>query len=334
MTGDKPTQRLPEPIEMRRLSFIKYLYRLAVAQSRKSEPLSSASLLTFHDSVELFLQLASERLDVGKERIDFVRYWEEINPKLTPDELTQNQSMIRLNKARVALKHHGTLPSKLDIEAFRASATSFFEENTSRVFGVDFSRISMLELVENAPVREALTKAETHVQNSKFDDALGEVSLAFALLMDDPEGRLGCEAAGRHMLFESLQGPPSSHAAGLDLSADGFSGRGLAAHAAGVDDYLGELKNAVETLQETTWIIGLGVDFRRYLRFLSLRFQVLRMASGKYEVCQETRYRGTPLSVCRADVDFCLDFVVETALTLQESEPGNHGDAVELPASE
>jgi len=51
---------------IKRLAFIKYLYKLAVDQSRRPEPLCSASILTFHDAVELFLQLASEHLDVGK----------------------------------------------------------------------------------------------------------------------------------------------------------------------------------------------------------------------------------------------------------------------------
>jgi len=35
-------------------------------------------------------------------------------------ELTQKESMRRLNRARVALKHHGTMPSKLDIEVSAA----------------------------------------------------------------------------------------------------------------------------------------------------------------------------------------------------------------------
>lgn len=44
----------------KRLSFIKYLFNLGVEQSHKPEPLCWASVLTFHDSVELFLQLSAE----------------------------------------------------------------------------------------------------------------------------------------------------------------------------------------------------------------------------------------------------------------------------------
>lgn len=96
---------------IKRLAFIKYLYKLAVDQSKRPEPLCSASILTFHDAIELFLQLASEHLNVGKQQPSFMEYWDLISQKLSNQELTQKESMRRLNRARVALKHHGTLPS-------------------------------------------------------------------------------------------------------------------------------------------------------------------------------------------------------------------------------
>lgn len=58
--------------------------------------------------------------------------------------------MKRLNKARVQLKHYGTSPSKLDIEAFRATVTNFFDENTPKIFGIDFSSVSLVDLVTYA----------------------------------------------------------------------------------------------------------------------------------------------------------------------------------------
>jgi len=136
-------------VNVRRLAFIKYLYQVAVEQSQRLEPLCSTSILTFHDAIELFLQLASEYLDVGKGRPSFMEYWEILasTSKLPEGVLIQKESMRRLNKARVALNHHGILPSKLGIEAFRASVTNFFEENTPLIFDIKFSEISLIELV-------------------------------------------------------------------------------------------------------------------------------------------------------------------------------------------
>lgn len=48
---------------IRRLAFIKYLYRIGIQQSEAAEPFASAALLTFHDAAELFLQLSAEHTD-------------------------------------------------------------------------------------------------------------------------------------------------------------------------------------------------------------------------------------------------------------------------------
>lgn len=59
---------------MRRLALIRYLYNNGVQQSREPEPLGLVSILTFHDSIELFLQLAAERLNVSKPGLSFMDY--------------------------------------------------------------------------------------------------------------------------------------------------------------------------------------------------------------------------------------------------------------------
>jgi hypothetical protein len=78
--------------ESRRLAFSKYLLTLANAQSKQPEPLASAALLGFHDAIEFFLQVASEKLNVGKPKIEFLEYWDLIAPKLAPNELPQREA--------------------------------------------------------------------------------------------------------------------------------------------------------------------------------------------------------------------------------------------------
>lgn len=56
-----------ETTYLQRLSFIKYLFSIGITQSYQPEPLCGVAILSFHDSIELFLCLASEKLD--KKRI-------------------------------------------------------------------------------------------------------------------------------------------------------------------------------------------------------------------------------------------------------------------------
>lgn len=48
-----------DAVKMDRLAFIRLLHRQAVEQSIQPRPLSAASILTFHDTAEQFLILAS-----------------------------------------------------------------------------------------------------------------------------------------------------------------------------------------------------------------------------------------------------------------------------------
>ncbi len=169
---------------LRRLAFIRYLYLLAADQSHQPEPLSSASILGFHDSVELFLQLASEQLNVGNPKPGFMDYWTLIDPKISSGELAQRESMRRLNNARVSLKHHGTLPSASSIEGFRASTTNFFEDNTQVIFGLAFSEISMADLVTFEPALLTLKDAELRLAKKDYEGAICKIAIGFEQIAD------------------------------------------------------------------------------------------------------------------------------------------------------
>ncbi|MCX5996821.1 MAG: hypothetical protein NTV42_04215, partial [Chloroflexi bacterium] len=176
---------------MQRLALIKFLSGVAIEQSQRPEPLCSIAILTFHDAIELFLQLSCEHLDISmsKSKIGFLEYWELIAPKVSTGELTQKESMKRLNSARVEFKHNGTLPSKLAIEGFRVNATTFIEENTLAVFGIELSSVSLLDLVQCDEARTSLRESEELIKQNKIEDALDKAALAFQQLISDYEKR-------------------------------------------------------------------------------------------------------------------------------------------------
>jgi hypothetical protein len=288
----------------KRLAFIKYMYKVAVELSERPEPLCSASILTFHDAIELFLQLASEHLDRSKKDISFLGYWGLLSPKLPNSGLTQKESMRQLNNARVALKHYGTLPSKLSIEAFRASATNFFEENTPLVFGVEFSDISLIELVQCIDAKNNLKEAEKHLKENKIEDALDKVALAFAQLIDDYESR----KPGRFFFGESMTFLGTSLSSPFKRLGSSNSERELA-------KFIDNVKKSIESLQEAVKIISLGIDYRRYVKFRLLTPYIVKHLDGSYHIINQRGSRGIPTV---EDVQFCIDFVIESAVTIQE----------------
>lgn len=53
------------PQEAKRLGLIRFMYLQGLEQAGRPHPLSSQALLSFHESVEMFLLLAAEHLNVS-----------------------------------------------------------------------------------------------------------------------------------------------------------------------------------------------------------------------------------------------------------------------------
>lgn len=288
-----------EESTLRRLSFIKYVYSIGLEQSKQAEPLSSASLLSFHDSAELFLQLSLEYLNASKNDNEFMTYWDCIKSK-SSSEITQKESMRRLNKARVQLKHHGTLPSKLDIESFRATTTNFFNENTMIVFGIEFDSISMLDLIKNDSVKNILKKAQEFMKDSKIDDSLKQISLAFAILIHDYEKRKRTYYGRSPFFFGSdltFQNSFFMHMQDREL------GR-----------FVDKVKESIESIQQAIKILSLGFDYKKYAKFKLLTPHVIIHYDGTHNVLDTPSKISPTLEECK----FCFDYVIESAIRLQD----------------
>ena len=230
------------------------------------------------------------------------------------NELTQKESMRRLNGARVGLKHHGTLPSKLDIEAFRATATSFFEENTPTVFHVNFATISLIELIQCVDTRNNLAQAEELLKDGKIEDSLDRIAVAFNELIDDYERRKTGRFGRSPFFFGDSMTFLDSFFMGL-----GHGHRGIAGVTSETEDKLAQfidrVKESIEALQDAVKILSLGIDYRRYVKFRLLTPSILRTIGGGYHIARAQRgARGMPTA---DDVQFCIDFVIESAITLQ-----------------
>lgn len=288
---------------MKRLAFIRYLYQSGVSQSHAPAPLNSASILTLHDSVELFLQLASEHLNTGAGQPSFMDYWDILNRKLDPHELEQKESMRRLNKARVALKHYGTFPSDLDIESFRASTTSFFQDNTHLVFGINLDEVSLIELVNPEAARARLHEAQESIRRGDTLDALDKIAVAFTEIISDYEDR-------KRDRFED-----SPFYFGGDLTFLSSFHMGLRSVDEKLADFVDRVKESLEAMQDAIKVLALGMDYRKYSKFKRLTPNVTRIPRGELHLQRRFDEEHAP-SV--DDARFCVDFVVESALALSE----------------
>jgi hypothetical protein len=293
--------------ETHRLALVKYYLEPGTQQAKHPEPLSSVAILLLHDATELFVQLAAEHLNAKTSKnTEFIGYWDAIATALGANELPKREAMKRMNAARVALKHAGTLPAHREISGFASMVNDFFDESTPLVFGVNLDSVSLCDLVICEPVRSGLKRAEDARKNGNLSEALGACATSFDDLVRDYERRK-TERFGRSpFYFGGSMAFLSSSAMGIERTGED---RELAR-------FVDTVRESVEAMQEGLKVLSLGLDYRRYARFRLLTPAVLQLGRGARTL---QWLRNTSLEPVKLDeVSFCVSFVIESALRLQE----------------
>jgi len=282
---------------VKRLALIRYYFNQGVRQASLIDPLNGFSILIFHDSIELFLNLICEINDV-KVPGNFMEYWDVINRKTTPKELTYKSPMEKLNKARVGFKHHGIIPSKADVESFKVITENFFNENSLLFFNIEFGKISLTNLISYKRAKENLKKSEATFEKGTIDESITYLTKAYAYLI------LDYESNKRDLTYRSpFQIGDHVH------GAFRFSNK--------VDPeirrYFDSIANSITRIQETLHLVTLGIDYKQYIKFSTFIPKILRTTDDEVFIGQVEIKSITPV-----DFDFCRNFIIETALKFQE----------------
>ena len=187
----------------------------------------------------------------------------------------------------------------LDIEFFESisnhwtGSKSFFWTSSLCCFWSSTS-VHRIAIAVHSTVKENL-------KNNKIEDSLDKVALAFAQLIDDYESRKRDEFGRSPFFF----GESMSFLNSFFIGLEGDLGR-----------FVDRVKESVEALQESVKILSLGLDYCRYAKFRLLTPIVLRMLGGSYHIQRIQRNsKGAPT---KEDVQFCIDFIIESAIALQE----------------
>ena len=299
--------------QVERLALIQYLFKLGIQHAQEPGPQSSVAILLFHDAIELFLELASQKLDL-KPADNFMNYFSRIDEKLRPSPpLPQREGMRRLNNARNALKHKGLRPDRSDLEHYQNIVIRFFEEATPRIFEVDMASVSLVTVVRCETARQYLYAAEAAYRDNRTADGSGACAEAFDELISDYERRHGDRWG---------QSPFSSGRRLRDLR---FFDEELSRVEKRFEKCIEDLNEAVNVLQERMRLLSLGLDYRRYVTFRQLTPKVWHVSATP------SRQIDTPPNITVDQLQFCIGFVIDTALQLQvvEGDIGHPADGTE-----
>lgn len=291
---------LDKGIIIRRLAIIKYLYNIGVQQSMQVETIAGFSILAFHDCAEMFLLLVAENKGM-KAQTNFMSYWDDY------PELTLKESMRALKDRRVNIKHKGQFPSKSDIEISRITMTDFLEQNIPIQFGIEFKDISISSLVSYDNIKRYIDIAELKYNEGKLYECIVNSKIAFMELLST---------------YESSKREQYSVDSLLNIGDEvGKDYRKLV----GSDDRAGaswfeQVTNTVNKIREVLKVTALGVDYKKYTYFETITPEVnvwWREEGKEYEVLPQEYYERKNI-LRNIDCRFCIDFVIDSALKLQE----------------
>lgn len=291
---------LNKEIIIRRLALIKYLYQRGIEQSRQAEVVAGFSILSFHDSIEMFLLLAAEHRNMKTDKLSFMDFWEKI-----PD-LTLGESMKALKDRRVSIKHKSQFPSKGDIDISRINVTDFFEQNTKIQFEIDFENVSLLDLINYDDVKIDLKKAQKFLEEKKFEKSLLNTKIAFDKLIYSYESNkkhvwyknifeIGTKINKRYYLFDTSKDRAKT---------EWFEG----------------LTETTNKIREVVKLTSLGIDFKRYSVFQFITPKIYRTMTGEYEFTPSFtgKVNDQNIKMNKENCLFCIDFVIDCAIKLQE----------------
>lgn len=288
--------------KIRRLVLIKRLYQRGSEQAQAPEPLNVFALLDFHDAAEWLLGLLADYLEVSlSSNVGFMDYWNEIQQK-SGAVVTHKNQMRRLNNARVELKHRGTRPARQQVLEYRASTQAFLEDNCRSILDVSLEEVSLASLVPWEEVREELDRVDGALQEGDYKQAMASVAIA----MDRTLREAGTT---RRQLGETMLG-----FGGLDRAA-------MRKLPEDVLEFARTVRNELEEVRAHIRLFSIGVEPADYRRFNILTPHVARTGDGTYHV---THIGGFVDKVDQDDVEFCRNFLIDTALSVverQRSEP-------------
>jgi hypothetical protein len=201
--------------------------------------------------------------------------------------------MLRLNRQRVGLKHHGIVPSLLDIRGFEGAVDAFFADNMPMLFGTSLEQISVAGLVPLSSVREALLRAEVLDRSGNRKDACEQLGSAFARLV-----------AAAESTAAPFREPYLRRPTGYDMED----------MSSGFVRCVELLYESVEALRRDVAELRMGVNVQDLSRFRQFT-PIVHFTAGGEHAYWPNRSREPSDEEYR----FCTDFVISNALRLQAS---------------
>ncbi len=301
---------------LKRLAYIKFLYKAAIDQSKQPEIIAYTSILTVHDAIDWFMNLAclhnklTEKQKIAAiiakkqnhqgKNIYLMDYF------IILPILKYEPEVSSINDLRNNLKHQFILPSQIGIAESINTAKNFFEENTKLIFSLDFNEISIIDLIAFEPIRDVLKKAIIFQSKNETENCISEISKAYYELWQIDIDFIREKKQFSYIDIFSL---PHLQIPNLENNPE------LKTLKLYIDSIINAYNNNFQELNDSMKIFALGIDYRKYLKLKSfIPSTSMKDKDGNYHV---TKARNVE-NISTEDLTFAIDFIIDCALQIQK----------------
>lgn len=178
------------------------------------------------------------------------------------------------------------------------------------MFGIEFTSVSLVDLVWNEEVRAKLGDAQQAVEQGDVPGSLAASAVAFEILVGDYELRKQGEFGRSPFFF----GPDMTFLSSFHMGLGQGHPRDPTERR--LAEFVDKVKSSLDAIREAVKLLSFGLDYRRYVRFRMLTPHVFRTINNpEYQTADVPSGTRGPTAT---DAEFCIDFIIESALRLQE----------------
>ena len=199
---------------VRQILLARYYLHLGTEQlSSTSEAARFAAINLYHEALETTLISCADYVNAKvPDRSTIELYLDRIDQKLD-GQLPFRTRILQFNKARVAAKHHLTLPDDSFLNIMKTVIPEFVQTAVRLVFGIDIEDVSLVDLIEDTEIASYLREAQRHLAAGQFYESLTASRKAFYVQFEkqcdiakfsDPKE---AEARGIFSAFFSCEAP-------------------------------------------------------------------------------------------------------------------------------
>lgn len=297
----------------KRLSYAKYLFEHGKnTLANKSSLYNALAILIFHDAAELFLTVIADKLTF-KTQDHFMDYWKEVEDK--GHSLPYKNELKKLNKIRVDFKHYGILPLFDECIECETTLNHFFSEVARDILELDFSTVSVSDLIENPDIRKHVRAAEKYKDEGNFGESIIESTIAFNYV-----GKVARGDSSHSFFIEKNYWDLKKVVPTLRSSGYTSTNRALQNNFRDIETSFKEVQHTLEEIIQNVNVLLLGVDIFKYKRFNSLTPRTYTDGKGVVHISEgATSIFCNEVNFNQKNALFCIHFVIDTAMKIEQN---------------